>query len=137
MPSTETRPYIGGQAVIEGVMMRSPRSFSIVVRRKSGELSIRERAANPSPDDASGPVAKKGLPGWPLVRGIFTLVEALKLGSEALRFSSELYEQDLEESSTEAKAPKGGWALMAMALSMAALATGEPEPADASPSAPA
>ena len=39
----ENRPYIGGQAVIEGVMMRSPRSFSVVVRRKSGELVVRER----------------------------------------------------------------------------------------------
>src|SRR5262249_33577115 len=33
-PENEQRPYIGGQAVIEGVMMRSPRSFSVVVRRK-------------------------------------------------------------------------------------------------------
>src|SRR5882672_7600981 len=88
MPETETRPYIGGQAVIEGVMMRSPTSFSIVVRRRSGALVVRERAALD---------ARKGVWAWPFVRGVATLVEAVKLGSEALRFSSELYEQDLEE----------------------------------------
>ena len=87
MADSEQRPYIGGQAVIEGVMMRSPKSFSIVVRRKSGELVVRER-----------PVSRKTTPGgpgqWPFVRGVLSLVEAIKLGSEALRFSSEIYERD-------------------------------------------
>src|SRR5258706_11279437 len=87
MADTEQRPYIGGQAVIEGVMMRSPRSFSIVVRRKSGELVVRER-----------PVSRGSAPGgfarWPLIRGVATLVEAIKLGSEALRLSSAIYEKD-------------------------------------------
>src|SRR5690348_16597085 len=91
MSASEQRPYIGGQAVIEGVMMRSPRSFSIVVRRKSGELVVRER-----------PVSRGAAPGgawqWPLVRGVASLVEAVKLGSEALRFSSEIYERDYLES---------------------------------------
>src|SRR5688500_13682784 len=87
MSEAEQRPYIGGQAVIEGVMMRSPRSFSIVVRRKSGELVVRER-----------PVSRKAAVGgpwqWPFLRGVASLVEAVKLGSEALRFSSEIYERD-------------------------------------------
>jgi uncharacterized protein YqhQ len=82
------RPYIGGQAVIEGVMMRSPKSFAIVVRRKNGALIVRER---PMPDP------RKGVMAWPLVRGVLALVEALRLGSQALRFSSDHYEQDLEQ----------------------------------------
>ena len=37
------RPYIGGQAVLEGVMMRAPTSFAVVVRRRDGSLLVRER----------------------------------------------------------------------------------------------
>ena len=74
------RPYIGGQAVIEGVMMRSPGSLSVVCRRRSGELVVREqRGAARTP---------KGVRSWPLVRGVTSVVEALKLGSRALRFSA-------------------------------------------------
>ena len=35
------RPYIGGQAVLEGVMMRSPGSFVVAVRRPDGEIAVR------------------------------------------------------------------------------------------------
>src|SRR5271155_1552285 len=94
--STESRPYIGGQAVIEGVMMRSPGSMSIVCRRRSGELVVRER-----------PMAHVA-EGWrklPFLRGVATVVESLRLGSSALRWSAELFEQDLHE---EEEREKGG-----------------------------
>lgn len=84
---TAARPYIGGQAVLEGVMMRSPSSFAVAVRRADGSISIRERPV-------TGGVSK-----WakiPLARGVATLVESLKLGSEALKFSAELYEKDMD-----------------------------------------
>lgn len=130
MPESESqaRPYIGGQAVLEGVMMRSPRSFSVVVRRKSGELVVRERPATD---------ARKGVLAWPFVRGVVTLVEAVKLGSEALRFSAELYEQDAEEEErrNQAAAKKPG-VLTALALSVVAIATQDPE-ADPAPTAKA
>ena len=74
MSQEVARPYIGGQAVIEGVMMRSPRSLSIVCRRRSGELVVRERAA---PTLAQGPRT------WPLVRGIVS-----RAASSGYRFSS-------------------------------------------------
>src|ERR1043165_8488812 len=89
MSDSEQRPYIGGQAVIEGVMMRSPRSFSIVVRRKSGELVVGERPVSSAKTGSPGGVAR-----WPFFRGVVTLVKAIKLGSEALRFSSEIHEKD-------------------------------------------
>ncbi len=121
MTDQQARPYIGGQAVIEGVMMRSPRSLSVVVRRRSGKLVVRERAVVD---------ARQGFLAWPFVRGVVTLVEAIKLGSEALRFSAELYEEDLE---AEEKAKKEGeqakpGVMSALALSIAALATQGPEP---------
>ncbi len=80
------RPYIGGQAVLEGVMMRAPWSFSVVVRRADGTLLVRERAM----DQVARGVAK-----WPLVRGVASVAESLRLGSEALRFSVEQMERDL------------------------------------------
>ncbi len=82
-----TRPYIGGQAVLEGVMMRAPASFAVVVRRRDGSLHVRERAM------VDG---RKGLAKLPLFRGVASLVESLRLGSEALRFSAEQMERDLE-----------------------------------------
>lgn len=81
--SGEKPPYIGGQAVLEGVMMRSPKSFAVVVRSPSGELRFRER-----PIVGETAAWKKK----PLVRGVMSLVEALRLGNEALRFSVEVLE---------------------------------------------
>jgi uncharacterized protein YqhQ len=119
---TESRPYIGGQAVIEGVMMRSPGSMSIVCRRRSGELVVRERPMVPS----SG--------GWhklPFLRGVATVVESLRLGSGALRWSAELFEQDIREAEEESEGgapPSPPGMLSALALSLAALATQDAEP---------
>lgn len=82
--STE-RPYIGGQAVLEGVMMRSPTSFAVVVRRRDGSLSVRERAMSDY---------RTGWKKLPFVRGVYSLVESLKLGHEALKFSADFLEKD-------------------------------------------
>lgn len=86
-PPEPARPYIGGQAVLEGVMMRAPTSFAVVVRRRDGSLHVRERAM------VDG---RKGFAKLPLVRGVASLVESIRLGSEALRFSAEVMERDLE-----------------------------------------
>ena len=79
------RPYIGGQAVLEGVMMPAPNSFAVVLRRQDGSLIVRERAVIDT---------RTGWAKLPLLRGMHSLVESLKLGSEALRFSGEQMEKD-------------------------------------------
>ncbi len=84
-PTQSGKPYIGGQAVIEGVMMRSPGSIAIVCRRKNGELVVRE-------EPAPGPPS--GLRTWPVFRGMLTLVDTIRLGSRALRWSAEHFEAD-------------------------------------------
>jgi uncharacterized protein YqhQ len=119
-PDGVARPYIGGQALIEGVMMRSPHCFSAVVRRKSGALVVREM---PMADLRRGKLA------WPLVRGVAALVEALKLGSAALRFSAEQYEQDLEEESPPKSGPRssGPSTLALLSLPIIALLTNAPQ----------
>jgi uncharacterized protein YqhQ len=125
-PDGVARPYIGGQALIEGVMMRSPHSFAAVVRRRDGSLVVREREM---------PDLRRGARAWPLVRGVVSLVEALKLGSAALRFSAEIYERDLppEDDKQAAERPvKGPSALSALSLPIIAILTNEPEPSPAS-----
>ena len=82
-----TGPYIGGQAVLEGVMMRSPTSFAVVVRRRDGSLHVRERGMSDT---------RRGFAKLPLARGVSSLVESLKLGGESLRFSAEQMERDME-----------------------------------------
>ena len=73
---------VGGQAVIEGVMMRSPRGYSVAVRRQDGTVRIMK--------DALATLGER----WrifktPIVRGVGVLAQALVLGIRALRFSAE------------------------------------------------
>ncbi|MBX3221699.1 MAG: DUF1385 domain-containing protein [Labilithrix sp.] len=90
-----TRPYIGGQAVLEGVMMRAPTSFAIVVRRRDGSLHVRERGMTDG---------RSGFAKLPFIRGMASLGESLRLGGEALRFSAEQMERDLEAEEAASKA---------------------------------
>jgi uncharacterized protein YqhQ len=113
MPSVSSRPYIGGQAVLEGVMMRAPSSFAVVVRRRDGSLRVRERAMHDS---------RRGVARWPFVRGIATLVESLRLGGEALRFSSEQFELDLDADDAARRANAGPGVGILGALGLALLA---------------
>ena len=118
------RPYIGGQAVLEGVMMRAPKSFAIVVRRRDGSLLVRERGMVDE---------RRGIAKLPLVRGVASLVESLKLGSEALRFSADQMERDID-----AAERAGLHALRALGLVVFALTTtDDPASAASTPDAPA
>jgi uncharacterized protein YqhQ len=84
---SETRLNVGGQAVLEGVMMRSPHCFSVAVRRKGGQIVVREQPWR---------VAwASRLARVPFVRGAVTLFESMQNGYSALRFSAEQMEQDL------------------------------------------
>jgi uncharacterized protein YqhQ len=73
---------VGGQAVIEGVMMRSPSGYSVAVRRQDGTVKIMKNAL---PTMAE----KRKIFKLPILRGIGVLGQALVLGIRALRFSAE------------------------------------------------
>lgn len=81
MPDPQ-KPYIGGQAVLEGVMMRSPKSFVVAVRRPDGSLAVREQAW----EELGGGLKLFKLP---FLRGGLTLVESMWNGYSALSFSAE------------------------------------------------
>lgn len=72
---------VGGQAVIEGVMMRAPRSVAIAVRRPSGEIVVRRELLVPLSERY--PIVK-----LPIVRGAVALVQSLVIGIKALNFSA-------------------------------------------------
>ena len=77
----EEQIRVGGQAVIEGVMMRSPNSMAIAVRKPNGEITVkRERLTFFS--------EKMFCFKLPLVRGVIALLSALILGIQALNFSA-------------------------------------------------
>lgn len=88
---------VGGQAVIEGVMMRAPGSLSIVVRRRDKSLVVRERTVS---------APSGGLVKLPFFRGVHTLFSSLKLGHQALRWSAEIFEEDWEAEEAEKDAKK-------------------------------
>ncbi|MDR0965848.1 MAG: DUF1385 domain-containing protein [Myxococcales bacterium] len=76
------RSAVGGQAVIEGVMMRSPKSFVVAVRRPDKQIVVREQAW----ETLFGKVKPLR---WPFFRGAIVLIESLWNGMSALNFSAE------------------------------------------------
>lgn len=77
----EDRIRIGGQAVIEGVMMRSPNSMAIAVRKPNGEIVVKREKLDFFSE-------KKFFSKLPLIRGVINLLAALILGMKALNFSA-------------------------------------------------
>ena len=76
----------GGQAVIEGVMIRGRNFFSLAVRREDGTIEQRQEALNP--------LYNGRLRRWPLVRGFLALLETLILGIKSLQMSANLAVMD-------------------------------------------
>jgi uncharacterized protein YqhQ len=101
LPALESgeETLVGGQAVLEGVMMRSPHAWAIACRKPSGEVvTMSEPLVRPS--------EKHKWMAWPIVRGVMTLGYAMTLGYRALRFSAnvaleEIMQSDSGETSTQ------------------------------------
>src|SRR5215831_19304671 len=87
---------VGGQAVMEGVMMRTPSAFAIACRKSDGTI-VHTAEALPRWSDQY-----KWL-GWPVLRGGATLIQSMALGIKALNFSARVYEEDLAEKEELAK----------------------------------
>jgi uncharacterized protein YqhQ len=99
---------VGGQAVIEGVMMRAPHSYCVAVRKPNGEIITEEK---PLPKVSEKyPIFK-----LPVFRGVGTLGQAMALGIRALRFSANAAMPEEEGKSGKAKKPEAisGWAMAA------------------------
>lgn len=99
LPALESgeETLVGGQAVLEGVMMRSPHAWAIACRKPSGEVvTMSEPLERPS--------EKHKWMAWPIVRGVMTLGYAMNLGYRALRFSANVaIEEIMDDGSSQPK----------------------------------
>ncbi len=99
--------HVGGQAVIEGVMMRAPRAVAIAVRRPDGEIVVKRELAIPLSEKF--PIVK-----LPIIRGAVALFTSLIIGIKALNFSAN--EAMSEEEKDKEGVKEGGGDLSSWAM---------------------
>lgn len=88
---------IGGQAVIEGVMMKSGNEYAVAVRKPDGEIEIKKEKCKGNEDRAK-------FFRLPFIRGVVNFIDSLTLGMSTLSYSSSFYEEEDEKS--KAKTPE-------------------------------
>ena len=111
----EETTLIGGQAVMEGVMMRSPHSYCVAVRKANGDVVTQE---SPLPRlSEKYPIFK-----WPVFRGFGTLGGAMALGMKALKFSADCALEGTDKAEVPAETPKDlGRGAVALQIAFSAL----------------
>lgn len=88
---------IGGQAVMEGIMMRHKDKYAIAVRRPDGEIELKV-------EDYKCIFGKAGFLKWPIIRGVVSFVDSLVVGTKCLMYSAEIAgdEEDEKEAARNA-----------------------------------
>jgi uncharacterized protein YqhQ len=104
LPALESgeETLVGGQAVLEGVMMRSPHAWGIAVRKPSGEIVTHS-------EPLERPSEQHKWMGWPVVRGVMTLGHAMSLGFRALKFSANAALDEMPANDQGKKMEISGW----------------------------
>jgi uncharacterized protein YqhQ len=105
----EETTLVGGQAVLEGVMMRSPHAWAISVRKPSGEVVSHSEPLERLSE-------KHKWVGWPVVRGVVTLGQAMALGFRALKFSANVALGEAPRLESGKKLEFSGWLAAANVL---------------------
>ena len=90
---------IGGQAVLEGIMMRNGGRYSVAVRKTDGEIAV-------DVQDYRSVIPWKAPLKIPFIRGIFNFVDSLVLGMRTLMYSASFFDEEEGEELTEAEAAK-------------------------------
>lgn len=90
---------IGGQAVLEGIMMKNGPKYAVAVRKLDGEIEV-------SVNEYQSAVKWKKLTKIPFVRGVFNFIDSLVLGMKTLTYSASFFEEETEEVLTEEEAVK-------------------------------
>jgi uncharacterized protein YqhQ len=110
--SAAARPFIGGQAVVEGVMFRAPRAYAVAVRNPDGEIVV----------DGREHLSLTIKFPWrlPFVRGVIALYESIALGLKALMFSAEVAEpaEEGQESRKASTWEKAGIVVFSLAFGL-------------------
>ena len=94
---------IGGQAVLEGVMMRNGSKYAVAVRKPDHEIEVMT-------DEYHGFTQGKLIGKIPFIRGMFVFIDSLVLGLRSLNFSASFYEEDEEKDGEEAAPQEKGTA---------------------------
>lgn len=84
------RKDVGGQAVIEGVMMRGSKGVSTAIRKANGEIIIKD-------DDTIPFIKKYPKLDIPFLRGIFALIDSMRIGINSLNYSASVFDEEEEE----------------------------------------
>ena len=88
---------IGGQAVLEGIMMKNNKEYAVAIRKPDGNIEVKK-------DTYIMMSEKIKLFGLPFIRGIFSMIDSLILGSKILEYSASFIEDD--EGANETKIDK-------------------------------
>ena len=102
---------IGGQAVIEGVMIRNRDRYSIAVRKEDGDIEVVTR-------DVNSPASRHKILRAPFIRGVISLVENLALGIKSLLYSAEIAMPEEESDKKKDKKGKDGTSGILVAFGM-------------------
>lgn len=86
---------IGGQAVMEGIMMKNKDNYAVAVRTPEGEVTVKR-------DSFPGMLAGSRVKELPFIRGVFNFIDSMVLGMGCLNYSASFYEEE-EESGAEAR----------------------------------
>jgi uncharacterized protein YqhQ len=97
---------VGGQAVMEGVMMRSPHAWGIAIRKANGEITTHS-------EPLRRPSERRKWLGWPFIRGLATLGQAMRLGFVASKFSLNVGLESIAEKEGDKKLEISEWAMIA------------------------
>lgn len=87
---------IGGQAVMEGVMMKNQENYAVAVRKPDNEIVVEV-------SEYSGMIKNKKMRNMPVLRGVFSFIESLVLGMKTLTFSASFFEEEEEEKKKKQK----------------------------------
>ena len=90
---------IGGQAVMEGVMMKNKDHYAIAVRKPDGNIEVKK-------EEFKGISSKCKLFRVPFIRGIFSFIDSLTLGMSTLTYSASFYEEEEDTKKTEQEKKK-------------------------------
>lgn len=99
---------IGGQAVLEGVMMKNDEKYAVAVRKPDGDISVEL-------ENYQGVLHGSKIKEIPFVRGIFNFIDSMILGMKVLNFSASFYEED------EETVPAGGQKLLNALITVIAI----------------
>lgn len=85
---------IGGQAVMEGVMMKNQEKYAVAVRKPDNEIVVEV-------SEYQGLIQNQKIRNMPILRGVFSFIESLTLGMKSLTFSASFFEEEEEEKKKE------------------------------------